>query len=48
MGQDFSSHIDQWISIAIDKSVEEIDLDLLEGCSFLVDYELKLGLNPSV
>lgn len=39
LGQDFGSHIDQWISIAIDKSVEEIDLDLSEGCSLVVDYE---------
>ncbi|KAI8010916.1 putative F-box protein [Camellia lanceoleosa] len=36
--KDSALHIDQWISSTITKGVENIDLDLSESCSFMVDH----------
>ncbi|KAI8009827.1 F-box/LRR-repeat protein [Camellia lanceoleosa] len=38
LSKDSALHIDQWISCAITKGVENIDLDLSESCSFMVDH----------
>ncbi|XP_052206470.1 F-box/FBD/LRR-repeat protein At1g13570-like [Diospyros lotus] len=38
LGKDSAPHLDQWISCAITKGVENIDLDLSESCSFKMDY----------
>ncbi|KAA8528152.1 hypothetical protein F0562_035597 [Nyssa sinensis] len=38
LGKDSASHIDWWISCAVTKEVENIDLDLSEWCSFKVDH----------
>ncbi|XP_058203495.1 F-box/LRR-repeat protein 25-like isoform X2 [Rhododendron vialii] len=38
LGKDSAPHIDQWISSAITKGVENIDLDLSESCIFMADH----------
>ncbi|KAK3008815.1 hypothetical protein RJ639_013661, partial [Escallonia herrerae] len=46
LGQDSASRIDNWVSYAVTKGVEKLDLDFTEQCSLLVNHTSTSAFEP--